>query len=251
MDKLKQYIQNHREELDEDVPDMRIWDAIESTISTKEKSKIISFHVLGKWLAAASIVCICAVSYWLFSRQNNTPPIVSKPLAEVLPRVNHPAKTQIKDETEILPKEKTETAKVEWVKSSKPRKTFNRANMHQKREDVAHFQTANIEIGNFEQVINYQKQYINSIPIYSETADYYKDFKTQLHQMDKDEKSIRNDIKNNGLTPDELNQLITVYQQKINVLKQLYNEINRTNTAVQQQSGKKIKNNSQPHYLNL
>ncbi len=50
---------------------------------------------------------------------------------------------------------------------------------------------------------------------------YFKDFKLQMQQMEKDEKQIKVFISKNGMTDELLDQLINVYQQKLTMLKQL------------------------------
>lgn len=48
--------------------------------------------------------------------------------------------------------------------------------------------------------------------------------------MEKDESDIKKQIIAHGLTDELLEQLINIYQQKLNVLKQLQTEINKTNS---------------------
>jgi hypothetical protein len=52
--------------------------------------------------------------------------------------------------------------------------------------------------------------------------------------MDADEAATRNLIKMNGLSSGLLQQLINIYQEKLNVLKNLQTEINKINSRVKQ-----------------
>ena len=71
----------------------------------------------------------------------------------------------------------------------------------------------------------------------AESADYFNDFKIQIKQMELDEKVIKSDIAKHGMNDVLLDQLINVYQQKLNVLKQLQIEMNKTNNRFKQNRG--------------
>lgn len=86
----------------------------------------------------------------------------------------------------------------------------------------------NIE-SSFTQMINLQRNKLNSTPIYAESPAYFNDFKVQLKQMEKDEKQIKEDIAKNGINDELITQLINIYQQKLNMLKQLQIEMNKLN----------------------
>ncbi|MEN9600318.1 MAG: hypothetical protein RL596_2642, partial [Bacteroidota bacterium] len=90
---------------------------------------------------------------------------------------------------------------------------------------------------NFTQVINLQKARISTMPMYAESAAYFSDFKVQLKQMDKDEVQIKMDISRKGMNDELLDQLINLYQQKLNILKQLQLEMNKTNNRYKQNRG--------------
>jgi hypothetical protein len=70
--------------------------------------------------------------------------------------------------------------------------------------------------------------------MYAETPEYFKDFKLQLKQIDKDEKGIKSDITHNGMNSELLDQLINLYQQKLSLLKQMQLEMNKTNNRYKQ-----------------
>jgi hypothetical protein len=89
----------------------------------------------------------------------------------------------------------------------------------------------------FVQVINLQRNRISTTPLFAETPAYFDDFTKQLSQMDKDEKQIRTDIRKQGLQPEMIDQLINVYQQKLDVLKQLQLEMNKLNNRYKQNRG--------------
>ena len=73
--------------------------------------------------------------------------------------------------------------------------------------------------------------------MYTETPEYFNDFKIQISQMEKDEKVIKSDIAKRGMNDELLDQLINLYQQKLNILKQLQIEMNKTNNRFKQNRG--------------
>ncbi|MNY50243.1 hypothetical protein D3C86_1857360 [compost metagenome] len=70
--------------------------------------------------------------------------------------------------------------------------------------------------------------------MYAESAEYFADFKIQMKQLEKEEKSIKAEVVKQGLTDDLLNQLINLYQIKLGTLKQLQTEMNKINNRVKQ-----------------
>ena len=67
--------------------------------------------------------------------------------------------------------------------------------------------------------------------------------------MDQDERLVRKNIAENGLTEEILTQLININQLKLTVLKKLQIEINKTNSRYQQQKDpNRIQNN---YFLHL
>ncbi len=89
----------------------------------------------------------------------------------------------------------------------------------------------------FTQVIHLQKNRINTMPMYAESAGYFKDFSLKLKEMDQEEKSIQVAIAKKGLNNELLDQLINLYQQKLIILKQLQLEMNKTNNRFKQNRG--------------
>ena len=73
--------------------------------------------------------------------------------------------------------------------------------------------------------------------MYAESPAYFNDFKIQIRQMEKDEKVIKSDIARRGMNDGLLDQLINLYQQKLNILKQLQTEMTKTNNRYKQNRG--------------
>jgi hypothetical protein len=102
---------------------------------------------------------------------------------------------------------------------------------NQGQEEMASL--ASIE-NSFNQIINLQRARINTTPLKAESPAYFEDFSVEIVQMEKEEHTIKREIKKHGLTNELLNQLINIFQQKINVLKQLQKEMQKTNNRYQQ-----------------
>lgn len=66
--------------------------------------------------------------------------------------------------------------------------------------------------------------------------------------MDLDEVAIRNNIRRRGISNVSLEQLINVYQQKLDVLKSLQAEINKMNTRVKENT---TTDSLSKYYLNI
>jgi hypothetical protein len=75
---------------------------------------------------------------------------------------------------------------------------------------------------------------IRGTPVYNETEDYFDGLKTQFRQAEADESNIKNTIKKQGLTDELLEQMIAIYQQKINLLKTLQSQITIINKKVKE-----------------
>ena len=80
-------------------------------------------------------------------------------------------------------------------------------------------------------------------------GNYFSFYVEQFEEMDQDEQAVRNDIKTYGLTNEILEQLANVYQQKLNILKNLQAEVNKMNNKVREKQAPSEK--AEVHYLNI
>ncbi|QES88169.1 hypothetical protein [Rhizosphaericola mali] len=264
MDNLKKHIQANRDQMDLDIPEDFVWENIQNALdlgendTEKKAAPIFSIKRIA-WLAAACLLTI--VGYFSWKMMNNTEEITNHPsLAknDLDKKVNTDSPTQSqmqtlviqKDTSKIEPKEAPILVKNEETPVKKEFKLKEKQVLPTKKSSkVLYAKAENIEVGNFSQLIDYQKEIINTIPILGVKPSYFNAFKTQLKSMDQDEKSIRMDIAQNGISQVAVNQLINIYQQKINVLKQLSDEISRTNKIYSQHEVHPTKPSI--HYLNL
>ena len=221
MDEFKKYLKNHRDKLDLDEPGQQLWENIRQ--KTEPAKKVMSFLTITKWAIAACILLLAGIGIKQFiakktdntSLQVRSEKEISTPVQKTMPIANIQQPIAIS-----VPKTKP-TANIQQPIASKP----------EARNFLHEIETS------FTPVINLQRSRISNTPMYTETPDYFKDFTIEIRQIEKDEKVIKSDISKRGLTDELLDQLINLYQQKLNTLKQLQIEMNKTNNRYKQSRG--------------
>lgn len=228
MDEFKKYIQQHKPALDQDEPGIEVWEAIQQkTILTQTPVKPMRFV---QWLAAACLVVLAGIGVWYLMAANAPKPSAVTAKADIKPAA--PQKKAVGPT--VIEKEEKTTAQVseKHIKtniSPKPKQSVSSTTHNSPVNNPAALALLQSVESSFTQVINLQKDRVSSMPMYTESADYFKDFKIQFQQMEKDEKSLKSDIVKRGLNDAVLDQLINLYQQKLGLLKQLQTEMNKTN----------------------
>ncbi len=227
MDELKKYLLVQKETLESDEPSERVWASIKASNETPVKS--ISF---GKWAVAATLIGLVGLGI-LFLKQSNrteTPIVQSK-----VQKINAPVLEQKdsiiqKIETTLASTKNKTTNQPKFFPAAAPITTIHSVNELNESDQSK----MNLMEASFTQVINLQKARISTTPIYAESPNYFKDFHLQLNQMEKDEKQIKTYIQKNGMSDELLDQLINVYQQKLNMLKLLQTEMQKLNSRYKQ-----------------
>jgi len=233
MDKFKQYIQQHKTELNTKEPSANLWLNIQQQLPTKKSATVLTIF---KWAAAACIIVLCGfgVLYLLNINKQNNNVAVNK---------NQQTNQPIEIQKETTPQENLEnnnpqiaqanaaTNSTSTEKNKQPASTQTQKKNNNNNEVEATLQSLD---SRFINIINLQKEKISSTPLYTESPSYYSDFIVRFKEMDSDEKTIKNAIAKQGLTDDLLSRLINIYQQKLNVLKDLQKEINKTNNRYMQ-----------------
>jgi hypothetical protein len=242
MDEFKKYIQNNKEQLDEDMPSPRVWNNIEQGISPVKPS--VPVVTMIRWAAAACVITLAGIGSWyLINNQKptelssaSTAKTISTP-STTLPNTDTSAINQLIKNNEPLiiaaNTNKKQPSSIDKINAAsvKPNSAIKPIN------DPAYTALLNNIETSFTQVINLQKARISTYPMYAETADYFKDFNIQIKQMEKEEKNIKSTISRRGISNDLLDQLINLYQQKLTILKQLQLEMNKTNNRFKQNRG--------------
>ena len=225
MDKLKDYLLHHQADLDVDSPGNDTWEYIESKIADKPDQPRIPTRVV-RYAVAACGIALAGVGLWLAIKKQPAPP---KEKTEIVLRKeeNKPATAIVRNTTTPKPAHRK-------PRSKKPPKPSDEIGIIDK---------------SYSSLIDYQLRKLRTTPLYAENGNYFSFYVEQLKQMDQDEQQVRNDIKTYGLTSELLGQLINVYQQKLNLLKNLQTEINKMNNKVKEKQAPSEK--AEVHYLNI
>jgi hypothetical protein len=232
MDNLKQYLQQHKAAMDVDEPAANLWEQIHQPAVPKKTTGIrtITFRLAA---AAAILTAMILAGIQLYNPGPEKMIAVQETPA-VLPPVQ-PAPDSVGTATAnvVLPAKKDIIpATKKRVSKSKP--ADERYAMMQSFKE------------NYGQLVKYQLSSIRNTAVYAEDAGYFDDFKIRLKQMDMDEAAIRKIIKQRGISNNLLEQLINVYQQKLDVLKSLQAEMNKINERVKSQP-----DTTNKYYLNI
>lgn len=223
MDDFKKYLQENRSALDVEEPSPAIWKRIERQEPVKKTRVVV---LMTRWVAAACILVLAGIGVWSIVNDTTTPESSNLTAAtKTITPVEQPVETIPETESIITTKELSASAKKETKKKESPNTAAA------KRQDLMIMN--NIE-SSFKQVINLQRDKVSTTPMFGESSDYFTDFKIQINQLEKDEKGIKAEIVKRGMSDQLLNQLINIYQIKLNTLKQLQLEMNKINNRIKQ-----------------
>lgn len=232
MDNFKKYLQQHTDEMDIDQPSAGVWNNIEKAGAPKKTGKL--FNLSMRIAAAAAIVVAIAVGIKLSTQPKTIIPTTGNDISKA------PGKTIADSARPALAatdfSSTVDTAANPVKKSRRPKQADQRYAMMESFKQ------------SYGQLVSYQVSSIRSTPVYAEDPAYFDDFKIRLRQMDTDEITIRNRIRRQGMSNNLLEQLINVYQQKLDVLKSLQTEINKMNERVKEVP---VTDSLKQYYLNI
>ena len=236
MDDFKKYITQRVEELDIDMPREKVWESIKQNLQPAARNAIL---VYIKWAVAACVIALAGFGLYKLQYISFKPQVTSakqpKQTTEVL-AIELPtaiAKGDLQKDKNIVQNSKSQF-------SNKHQTTNPTSQIQSNKQPITNSQLSTSvsslnQIENtFTQIINLQKAKVNTTPLNAESPGYFNDFTIEMKHMERDEQTIKKDISKTGLTDELLDQLIKVYQQKLNMLKQLQIEINKTNNRFKQ-----------------
>lgn len=242
MDELKKYIQSHAGELDLDEPRPQVWQQIRQGVGSAKKTSRVM--MVSRWAAAACLLALAGIGAWfvLGDLKTNTIPVQSSGAkTENLTEKPNTTPALVQEQPVII---KKKPVLVPNTGASVKKRQINQPPMG--KPDLR----ALTEIeSSFMQVINLQRSRVSAMPMYAETPEYFNDFKIQIRQMEKDEKLIKSYLSKRGMKDELLDQLINLYQQKLNILKQLQIEMNKANNRFKQNRGPV--DSTRTYFLNL
>ncbi|WP_438945851.1 hypothetical protein [Sediminibacterium sp.] len=259
MDEFKKYLQENRTALDLDEPGPQSWEKVQTRLQQEQPTaKVVTIKKYLQWSVAACVFLLAGIGLWsLLETKPDTlqQQVLSAP-NESVPNKNASVGVEKKSESPAnVPAESVSTTVTnngnEVLKSD--RNIVNTANHSSNgiNKPLANKQNnsgsqglskdvlaslASVENG-FTQVFNLQRGKISTTPMYAESAAYFNEFKMQIQQIEADERQLKKEISKKGLTANQLDQLIDLYQYKLTVLKQLQLEMNKTNNRFKQNRG--------------
>ncbi len=236
MDELKKYLQTNASYFEEDTPDTRIWQNIKYQIQTPKKKQTLMLSI-AKYCIAACVLFLAGIGAWhLLQKTQHTEDFSKTNQLAINDSNNQKDSDVVIQETIDTPFAIiTSTTKNIAKKLLLDTQKFvsNTINNGFETSPTGFVQVRSID-SQFSQAINIQKNIINQTPLFAESPAFFKDFISSYQQMENDEKNVKKDIIKIGLSPDLLEQLINVNQQKLNLLKLLLTEINKTNNRFKQ-----------------
>lgn len=249
MDEFKKYLQENRTALDLDEPGPQSWEKVQTRLQQEQPTaKVVTIKKYLQWSVAACVFLLAGIGLWsLLETKPDTlqQQVLSAP-NESVPNKNASVGVEKKSESPAnVATEKdglksdrniVNTANHSSNGINKPlaNKQNNSGSQGLSKDVLASL--ASVENG-FTQVFNLQRGKISTTPMYAESAAYFNEFKMQIQQIEADERQLKKEISKKGLTANQLDQLIDLYQYKLTVLKQLQLEMNKTNNRFKQNRG--------------
>ena len=164
--------------------------------------------MISRW-AAACVLVLAGIGAWFVLGEQKTKNIPAETIAKT---ENHPEKPNtipapVMEQSVIIKKKP--------VLFSKTGASMKKRQIDQQPMGKPDMRALTEIENSFMQVINLQRARVSAMPMYAETPEYFNDFKIQIRQMEKDEKLIKSDMVKHGMNDDLLDQLINLYQQKL------------------------------------
>jgi hypothetical protein len=223
MDDFKKHLRDNRHWLDIEEPSEKVWESIR-----REGQTVPVRYLFFKW-AAACIVLLVALGVYFMLYRDHSGPVVNVP-----PPAN---KTILNKEPEPLVPDNYKPAAEPLLivkHSHKPK-----AGSTKKTPSADKRSSSEVLAAGFSQleksyasVVNIQLDKVKNTPVYGENASYFSFFQKQLADLGEDERKVKLEIKKHGIHNEQIESMINIYQQNINLLKQLQSEISKTNNKV-------------------
>jgi len=250
MDKLKEYLLSHQAELDVDPPANDSWENIASKL---RPGPGFSRRVIG-YAAAACVIALAGAGLWMVIQVKKGSADVAKHVTGEAEKgaangVAHGPKAEVGQGPAKGVAEEAAGAVAQGPAKGVAEEAGGRRHKARARRPAEIPDEIEAIDKSYSSLIDYQLRKLRATPLYAENGHYFSFYTEQFKQMDRDEQQVRNDIKTYGLTGEFLEQLINVYQQKLNVLKNLQTEINKMNNKVREKQSPSGK--AEVHYLNI
>jgi hypothetical protein len=269
MDKLKEHIQNIKAELDNREPQPQVWNAIENKLQlykpdflkqavivsqqrkgldlheppeqvwvniakqTKPSSNKVIWLKIGKYAAAAAVVGLAMfglVKIIMPSQQVESPGYTVKPptIPQSKPLVDNSSEKNKTNNKLVQSNVTPIIVNKNLVKNKQEeKKAFDPAS---KATNVTNVSNEFTEMDkSYGSMVKLQIDKLSNTPIIAENTAYYASFIEQYKQVQQDEKALKEKVKTLGFTEDDLQTLININQYKLGILKELQQQIKKTN----------------------
>lgn len=213
MDKLKQHLRAHREQLDIDEPGDAVWLNVEAAAPVVKKLSPVA--LLYRYAAVLLVAAGLSIGILLLL-PNRASIKNADAFAFVMPALPGNNKKQQPILPSTGPVTQPASEKKSLAKNKKPAR-------------IDPYELLGSFSNNYTQLVKLQLKSIRATPVWGEEPGYFNDFKSSLEQMDADEAALRKIIKRDGLDEHLLEQVIHIYQQKLDLLKTLKSEIGKVN----------------------
>lgn len=248
MDRFKQYLQEHVDDLDTDRPRDKVWQHIQQQAQPSPKSKATIQPIFLRRAAAACITGLLALAAWWLLPSRPTNPSGSFTAETHLPAEKQDSSSANKEagaatkfgqpEQLTAPAKKQQpqmsiTKSQEIIAQGTDKEKTNNVPDSEPKEFYEPSPLQHMEAG-FIHIINTQLKQIRATPLYAENADYFSAFKKQFYQLNEDEKAWKKRVNKGQITEEQLDELINIYEQKLKVLRLLQAEIIKTNKHYRQ-----------------
>ena len=244
MDELKKYLQENREALDTAQPSAGVWNKIRSRLQTLPvKHPEVRFY--AGWMAAAAVLVIAATIFLIVGQGETIIPVTADRTTRQ-PAIRLPAAAGPQPETVTHAGDiHTDSGNLHRAlvpDLRKPAVVRRKKNVLKQRKPVQSFEAG------YALLVNEQLDQLRKLPVYINDPGYFSLFKQEFNNLEKEEVALKSRMKNEGVSNESLEGLVMVYQQKINILRNLRYEINRSNSRIREHTAE---GDLKPTYIRL
>jgi len=225
-DLLKNYVTENKDKLNIEAPDVESWERISKVIAIGRQQYVLRIKKGMMYLSAACIIVIVSLGVLQYTSQRNNEHDI--PYKEPITN-SYPANDTIT--TEITKKQVAITPSLAGKPLSQTSDDKNTViaptTVKKQKTKVLPPMIVQIE-RDYDKLITGQIKYTKSLAIYGESAGYFQQFMNDFKALEKQEKELKKSIAENGLQENSIDDLITINQLKLTILKKLQIEINKT-----------------------
>ena len=221
MDNLKQYLQDHRAELDVEEPATLEW----NTYSNKKQRNRKVVLLVSRWVAAACFLGLAGLGIYHFSLNSDTDSSATAKKINSQPTQFTPDNigTYKDSVSTVIPTADENTLA---QKTSKPKRKKNGKEIQSPGSFYEHLNYQ------FTSLINTQLKTIRQTPFYAGDENYFSAFKKQLDDLKIEEDKAKVLLLNSTPEHADLSVLISIYKLKIQLLEKLQLELNKMNNRI-------------------